>query len=559
VGLNACLLSMRTLPFVALMFTFAAGCGMSGASDDAAGLVGGGAGKAGSSSIPGELPTALSFPVPLSSIDLGAQVEVVVQATPPGVYTVRFSLPTNNGDPRDAILSTTEADTSATGSVSVLLTAPSSPTTFDLRASVDNKVTATLSVTAVEPGTATLVANPVPLGHRHATTWVATVHEEKTCDQVPGTPPEDGTHTAFADRSHAPEIKGVRTGIPLAVVLRSGFFMGGCASVEKLPTEATDTPHVVDVQVLDRPVDLAASNVALTLGVAAPEATWSAVMATARSKAIEALDGFPDKARTDVEALLAGMRDDLSGAARDSFSNARSAENWDALLQAHWGSSTKLTELVSGWLDAAQSKLLVTDDVFAGRLLPNVETNKPDDADLLLDSVVGFPAAEAGFVSPADVSWSAGPDDTIVLSTHVYFFSSTLLTRLAEPDVLDAYPGAASVGAALATALDCSALGSELASAGNDPQLAFAGCDAGCLTALCRSALDNVWQRARQATAAAPVQIDVAATGEGRVGDSAELAGIKGNWVGQLISGDGVAPITTGGLLEAAEPPLDAR
>jgi hypothetical protein len=546
---------MRTLPFAALLLTFAAGCGSGQAASDS--LSGGGTG--GSSSVPGDVPTALSFPNPVKTIDLAAQVEVVVQATPRGVYRVRFSLPTSGGDPRDAILSTTEAKTSSAGTVSFLLTAPSSPATFDVRASVDSRVTATLSLTAVEPSTTTLIAKPVLLGQRPATTWVATVHENKSCEQVPGTPPEDGTHMAFAERSHAPEIKGVKTGIPLAVVLRSGFFMGGCASVDKLPTDARDTPHVVEVQVLDRPVDLAASKVALTLGVADPEATWSAVLANARTKALEGLDGFPDKARTDVETLLAGMRDDLSGAARDNFSNARSAEDWDALLQARWGSSTKLTELVSGWLTAAPSKLLVTDEVFAGRLLPNAETNKADDADLLLDSVVGLPAAEAGFVSPADVSWSAGPDDTIVLSTHLYFFSSTLLTRLAEPDALAAYPGAGSVGAALATALDCAALGNDLASAGNDPQLAFSGCGADCLTTLCRSALDTVWQRARQATAAAPVQIDIAATGVGRVGDSAELAGIKGNWVGQVLGGDGEAPISTGGLLEGAEPPLDAR
>jgi hypothetical protein len=549
---------MRTLPFVALMLSLAAGCGMSEEASQNGGPIAGNAGSGGSSSPPGERPDTLSFPLPVGTVNLGEQVEVVVQAKPPGVYRVRFSLPSSKGDPRDAFLSTTEADTSANGSVSVLLTAPTSPTTFELRATVDNQVSATLAVTAEEPGTATLIANPVRLGHRNATTWVASVHEKKTCEQVPGIPPADGTLLAFSDRSHAPEIKGVRTGIPLAVVLRSGFFMGGCASVNQLPTDAGDAPHVVDVQVLDRPIDLAASNVTLTLGVAAPEATWNAVLATARTKALEALDGFPDKTRTDVEALLAGMRDDLSGTARDSFSNARSAENWDALLQAHWGSSTKLTELVSGWLSAGQGKLLVSDDVLSGRLVPNVETSKPEDADLVLDTVVGLPAAEAGFVNPADVSWSAGPDDTIVLSTHVYFFSSQLLTRLAEADVLTAYPGANSVGAALATALDCPGLGTQLASAGNDSQLGFAGCDADCLSALCQSALANVWQRARQATAAAPVQIDVAATAEGWVGDSAELAGMKGSWVGQLLS-DGAAAVTTGGVLEAALPPLTPR
>lgn len=545
---------MRTLPFIALSLTIAAGCGAGGAMDgNDIGPIGG---SAGTGSAPGEFPTKLTFPVPLPPIDLGAQVEILVQATPPGVYRVRFSLPTNDGDPRDAILAISEADTSPAGTVSVLLTAPSSPAEFDLRASVGGKVAETLRVSAVEADTGTLIANPVPLGHRIAKTWVATVHENKTCDKVRGIPPEDGTHMAFAGAMDAPELKGVMTGVPLAVVLRSGYFMGGCATVDMLPPEASDTPRVVDVQVLDRPIDLAASNVSVTLGVAEPEATWSAVLGDAHVKALAALDGFPDKERTDVDTLLAGMRDELSGSARDSFSNARSAESWDALVGQRWGSATKLTDLVGSWLTAGKAKLLVTDNVFAGRLLPNVETGKPDDADLLFDGIVGIPPAEAGFVSPADVSWSAGPDDTILLSTHFYFFSSTLLTRLAQTDVLLAYPGAGSVGAALATALDCSALGAELAGAGTDPQLAFSGCDANCLTSLCTNALENVWQRARNATAVTPVAIDVAATGEGRVGDSAELAGIKGNWVGQLVNGEAV-PTTTGGLLEAGELPLD--
>lgn len=547
---------MRTLLLSLLTLLLAAGCAAGGALDDASPPSGG---SAGSGAMPSDLPTQLTI-LPLEPVDAGAQVEIVVEARPAGVYRVRFSLPTNSGDPRDAILARTEADTvvsGAVGTVTVLLTAPSTPTTFDVRASVENKVTATTSVTSVEPGSATLIVNPVPLGHRIATTWVATVHEGKTCEQVPGTPPEDGSKQAFAGSSGAPEIHGVKTGVSLAVTLRSGYFMGGCATVDMLPLEAADTPHVVDVQVLDRPVDLAASNVSLSLGVTDPEATWDALLGGANGKALDALDGFPDKARTDVETLLVGMRDALSGTARDKFSSARTAEDWDGLVQAHWGSSTKLTDLVRAWLTAGKAKLMVSEDVLTGRLIPNVESAKPDDADLLLDSIAGIPAEEAGFVSPADVSWNAGPDDMIVLSTHVYFFSSTLATRLAETDVLASYTGATSVSGALAEALDCSALGGELSAAGNDPLLAFSGCAADCLTALCESALEVVWQRAREATGVTPVDIHVAATGKGWVGDAAELAGVTGNWVGQIVNGE-EPPTMTGGLLTAAEPPLDA-
>jgi hypothetical protein len=510
--------------------------------------VGGSSGVGGS--VNGDLPSSITLAVP-DMLDARAQVEVAVQVVPAGSYRVRFSLPTgDDSEPRDAILDRSEASTNSSGQATVLLTAPSSQATFKVRASVGSvTTTATIVVKEPELGEATLQVQAVLLGHRHPTTWVATVHEEKTCVDVPGIPPPDGALAAFAAAPDAVELRGVRTGVPLAVVLRSGFFMGGCQTVDMLPPEAAETRTLVSVGVLDRPMDLAASTLSLSLGLSEPGPSWTKLTSAARAAISSGLHG--DTSLNDVDALLDAMQGVLEGTAQQSFQNARLGENWDALVQARWGSSTKLTELVGGWLEAGSSKLTAGDQIFVGEL----SATDDETAKLSLDTVAGIAASQAGFATDAQVSWSAGPDDTVVLSTNIYFFSSQLVTALSEPEVL-AQHDVDSVGAALSADLACSAIGSDLAGAGTDAMLAYAGCDAGCVSELCGAALATIWQRGRDATALSPVQLSVTAAGAGRVGEHAELAGVSGSWVGKLITDDAEDP--TGGVLTAAEPPLEA-
>jgi hypothetical protein len=110
------------------------------------------------------------------------------------------------------------------------------------------------------------------------------------------------------------------------------------------------------------------------------------------------------------------------------------------------------------------------------------------------------------------------------------------------------------VGAALSTELSCAEIGSALAGAGSDTDQAYAGCDGACVSALCSTALVAIWQRARDA--AAPMQLGIAASGQGFVADEAELSGMSGSWVGQLI--DGADELPTGGALIGGQPPLSA-
>src|ERR1700742_114764 len=118
----------------------------------------------------------------------GEVVPVSVQVSPPAVYTVHFSLV---GDVADAFLDKSETTTTAHGDATVSLTAPSSPATFQLRASVPG-ASADLSAAPRNQNTTTLQVTPAYAGQRPVTTWVATVATDVQCEPAAGVPPTDG-------------------------------------------------------------------------------------------------------------------------------------------------------------------------------------------------------------------------------------------------------------------------------------------------------------------------------------------------------------------------------
>jgi hypothetical protein len=537
---------MRPLFFTAFALVLAAGCAAGGSDDAADGGSSGSAGTAGTSP-DSDLPRSLVIE-PIDEISARAQVEVIVHADPPGIYRVRFSLPSNSGD---AALDAAEMDTDAAGRAIVRLTAPSAAATFDVRASVGS-VVATQSISVTGPDKATIRVQPVILGHRTAPSWYASVHVNETCANVKGVPPEDadeGEPWGLARAQDATVIMGVPTGVPLAVTLRSGHFMGGCQTLDMLPAEATQTPPVVLVNVLDRQVELAASSLSLSLGLTETGA-WDSVLARATTSVLAGLYGATGVG--DADALLDAMQASLpTESQQQSFQNARLAENWNAVVGKKWGSATKMTDLVSGWLAAGKAKLGAGDHVLVGFLAATGGTK----ANYALETVAGIPAGDAGFSKDAQVTWSASPDDTVVMSTFMYFSSSRLLTALAEPAILMAHDGAGSVGAALSTELSCEQVGDALAAAGTDPELGYDGCNGACLGDLCRTALVAIWQRARDS--AAPIQLGIAATGQGFVGDEAQLSGMNGTWVGELIDDDD--KLATGGGLTGGQPTQSAE
>ncbi len=534
-----------------LMLALSVGC-VSNSSPDASGPASGGRRATGGQPSHGDVPDSLTFEM-VSDVSAREQVSLRVRAAPPKVYQVRFALPTTGGDPLDAILDGAYGETDGDGIASVQLTAPSRPTMFDVRASIGSSVTTTVAISVKDTGFATLLVQPLYAGFRTITTWVASAYPNKTCADLVGIPPNDGPlQTLPSSSDAAPQLNQVPASTPLAVTLRSGHFVGGCASIEGVPPGPATKPQVVPVTVLDRPIDLGVSPLAVSFGLPATETSWNESLTAAGDDVLHALSGT---SIDDVDALLDAMRD-ASGNSLQTLESARQAESWDDLVRAHWGANatTKLHDLVSGWLTAGRQKFSDSEHLFTGTLTPiqaPAGALGQVGADLTLLSVAGLDGAKSGFVDRAQVSWSAGSDNTVVLGTDLYFIQSELAEALAEAAGLEKSPDAGAAAPLLAQALDCQGIGDLLARAGANDQLAYDACDSACVASLCQSAVAAIWRRGGDATGLSPARLSVTAAGAAHVGDAAEVAGVIGTWIGELHS---TRPTrTTGGAFRAAE------
>jgi hypothetical protein len=549
--MRAFLASASSVWICALLLSLGGGCSMS-AELDPAGPGGPSGGSAAGEPSTDDVPDSLIFDV-VSDLSAREQITLRVVAVPAKSYRVRFALPFSGGEPLDAILNTAEADTDASGAATVQLTAPSTPTTFEVRANVGARVTS-LPIRVKDTGFATLLVQPLYAGFRTITTWVASAYPNKTCADVAGIPPEDGPlQTLPAASDAAPQLNQVPASTPLAVTLRSGHFVGGCASLEGAPPGSDTKPLVVPVTVLDRPIDLGVSSLAVSFGLPAPESSWNASLTATGDDVLRALLGA---STDDVDALLDAMRD-ASGESRQALESARQAESWDNLLRTHWGTNagTKLHDVVSGWLVAGRQKFSDSEHLFTGTLTPIQQPAgalAQPGADFTLLSVAGLNGAKSGFVDRAQVSWSASSDDAVFFGTDLYFVQSQLAAALAEAAALEASPAAETAAALLADALDCQGISGELTTAGVNPLAAYDACDSACLASLCESAVAAIWRRGGDATGLSPARLSVTATGAAHVGDTAEVAGVIGTWIGELHSS--AATRTTGGALSAAEP-----
>src|SRR5450631_3455355 len=110
-----------------------------------------------------DVPDSLSF-TPNQTVMLSPKETRVLTVTtsPAGAYLVRFALIGSGADsaPGDAVLDTSEVQTLEDGVAQVTLTAPSTPASFSVRASVASKVQALLGVSVSSRGYTTLLVEP---------------------------------------------------------------------------------------------------------------------------------------------------------------------------------------------------------------------------------------------------------------------------------------------------------------------------------------------------------------------------------------------------------------
>jgi hypothetical protein len=464
--------------------------------------------------------TAIEFS-PASLVFLPGDVRTVgVQVRPPGRYTLRFSLV---GDARDAFLDQSQADTED-GSATLALTAPSSAATFALRASV-GAVSAALPASAGTTFT-TLEVVPLYAGHRNITSWFATVQTGGGCDSHAGVPPPDGSLSAEAVAGQNPLITGVPVGTSLTATVRAGGFAGGCADLSSVAAKKTNS---VSITVTDRPIQLGGVSIPVELGIDVSD-VWRTAWAALGSAVA---NGFVNGATTDAAALLDAMASASPAASRADFAAQRRSHGWDVLLAGSLRDAMGLDGmrvLIQQWVDRALTSLATS--AISGTLTsPDTPTG---DATLVVKSVGGLAAADAGFDATVPVSWTSASDDRVLFGGAATFRPSELATALALRAARADFPGAKSAAAALSASISCSDVASGLAGKGGG--LAYVGCDATCAASRCEQALGAMWERARRAFTDAG-SLDIAASGSAVLDDQATPVGFRGTWVGATRSG----------------------
>ncbi|HEX4339628.1 MAG TPA: hypothetical protein VH062_27160 [Polyangiaceae bacterium] len=476
----------------------------------------------------GDIAITLNDGVPLV-FSPGVAQEVSVAIDPPAVYVVRFSL---FGDAEDAYLDKSEAETGRDGMTSVMLTPPSSPVVFKVRASAAGASTE-LAASAASMRT-TLQVIPAYAGQRTISKWIATVDTNSACNLLGSIPPPDGPLTGEGGPNDTISVPNVPLGAPLQVTVRAGQFAGGCTQV---PAFALGDRRPISVIVTDRPLQMNGVKIAVTLGIDQSTAWKSAWSTLSTAMTTSAVAGSP----SDAGALLDAMTVATPYLTQDAFVYGRGLHEWDDrvedLLSAGPGSAA-IRDSLTRWLATglpALTKAAISGTLTSAQLSLGA-------ASLAVTSVGGATPADAGFSTTVPLTWSSAAADQVLFGASAVWQPSHVAGALAALAAAREVRASTGVVDALSKTLSCADIGSALARDAAD--VPFLSCDAACLASRCETALTAMWKKAL-ATAATRVALHVAASGSASIDDSAHPVGFSGSWVGDVSLG-GVATQVTG-------------
>lgn len=442
--------------------------------------------------------------------------EVGVVVDPPDVHVVRFAL---LGESLDASLDADKKVTSDDGRTSVVLTAPSTATTFRLRASAGENASAEIAVSVSGEGFASVRVIPSYKGIRSTPTWTASAVAHAACSELPGMPPEDGPLVAIALDGTPAVLDGLPVGPGIAVTLRHARSVAGCAEITDLSSgEIRD----VVVKVSDIPVNMGETELPFRMVM---EPDGSAALPLAQSLSTRFLDNLFPLDETEAKRVLDAMTESVVDP--DAFTEARLAGGWDALLEAHLDDGGELLrERVQRWLEAGLSPLRDGETV-EGRLVATA----PDAGHgvLELHSFHGLDAQAAGIPQHHVVSLIVEPGDQMIVGGTIPWLPSRLMAAAAEAGMSVEAGEAVVASEALAKEVGCYQLPSLLEAAAPLP----ASCGETCLESACTAGLGALWDEAKlHSTILDTARMTYTVSGTATVNSDAVPTALEASWVG---------------------------
>ena len=463
---------------------------------------------------------------------------VIVQ--PAGVYDVGLALLGASGD---ASLSKTVFRTGADGSGQFSITASSVATSFQVRASV-GQLSQQLDVSVSLSGYASLNVIGNYSGSRKIQQWAVTLWSGYTCANLGSTLPSDSTLTMHTAATPRLMLSDIPVGASQSIVMQGDSSIWGCRDVPGLVAgEALDLP----IQLYDIPATFGSSPISANFSLATNAATWSANLANLKSTLVGAVE---QSTTNDVDLMLDAMRAATADTASQSdFDQRRIAGDWHSVLEALWataagGSDYAISTALTSWLSGATTLVGNGVTVSTGLTLTSTSSSLGQEK-LNLNSIADVTTAVLNTVAEYPLTTSSGANDGLSASATISFNEATLIRALAITVARQQYPTATTIPEALAQLLQCDSLATSLDLAASSAS----GCNAICLSQLCHTGLNQLWQRS--ATAAEQwgnTKLTLSCSGTLQVDSNAVATGYAGTWVGLLSSPSG--NVTTGGNVD---------
>ena len=462
----------------------------------------------------------------------GEIADISVRTSPPDTYAISFLLV---GESLDASLDQTSVVADPDGRAAVRLRAPKGASNFVVRAKIKDGPAADLQVAVSDQGFGSLHIVPTYNGARSTREWVAQVVSGTTCEALAPDFPIDlpGALTSSAEPDEPLVIGVAPVGPNLAVFVRAGFYMWGCANEPDLRAgETVDVP----VTIINKPIDATHAVLDLQLDFVPEADTWAELLASQQAL-ME--DAFFDGLWTSdlLLATMASLYPDPS-----SFEAAAIANDWVTEVNIH---------LVQQGIDmhASIEQLLAA---ASAAELPTVQgriaalSDEPGFGIFSLASLGSSTPDLLGIPDQYVVSLAVDSDDTARVGGTLYWMPSRYLAPAVEESALEAEPQHPDMRALLADRIGCA----DLVLTG------FQDCEGACIVELCADAMLTRWQQVADASAVAYQfgEIPFQASGPASFDQHAALRGFQGSWLGKVVVGEHEAKVSGAA---AAETPSD--
>jgi hypothetical protein len=406
----------------------------------------------------------------------------------------------------------------AEGRAEATLRAPTVPTTFSVRASLDEVTSVRAVVSVSDRGYGAVRVIPRYPQSRALQEVRTSASVGGVCADLVKPPLADGAPVVVGQVGVGAVLDNLPAKTPLAIVARAGGLAVGCAELDGLEAGST---RDIELVMTNTNVELEGTSFAGTFDWN-PDShqvpAFAAGYASMSEKFLAPFQAPPPG--TDGAWLLERMQGTLTPADAELFQAERQARNWDTAATT-WtqGRPPTFRARVADYLDGARAEMLQPIEF---QLVFSAQRT----AELSPRSFGQLPALAVDLKFDSATSASLDATDRLTVATSGQLSLGSALAAAADAVVRRRTPPLRGIAEALTEGVDCAGFARSLG-----PQPLFGSCDAACGALMCTQAIERAVDEARRSIE--KTSFELSANGPVALDDMAHPSG----WSGTFVAG----------------------